>query len=141
MSQTAYLLDVSTLVALLWHSHASNAKATAWASGKTLAVCPVTELGFVRVVTSPAFNATMAQARETLKDFLEKQVPEFIPADARVLDCVTAPTSGKTTDWYLANLAEAHGMKWATLDTKANHPNAELVGGGGRRGDGHRPEP
>jgi hypothetical protein len=27
----------------------------------------------------------------------------------------------------LANLAKAHGMKWATLDTKANHPNADFV--------------
>jgi len=39
-----------------------------------------------------------------------------------------APSSGKTTDWYLANLAKRHGMKWATLDAGANHPNAELVG-------------
>jgi predicted nucleic acid-binding protein len=127
MSQTTYLLDVSTLVALLWQTHANNGKAMAWAAGKTLAVCPLTELGFVRVVTSPAFNATMAQARETLKDFIEKQSPEFIPADARALDGLTPPTSGKTTDWYLAHLAALHGMKWATLDTKATHPNAELV--------------
>ena len=127
MSQTTYLLDVSTLVALLWQTHVSNAKAMAWAAGKTLAVCPLTELGFVRVVTSPAFNATMSQARETLKDFIQRQSPEFIPADARALDGEAAPTSGKTTDWYLANLAKAHGMKWATLDTKTNHPNAELV--------------
>jgi len=127
MSQTTYLLDVSTLVALLWRSHASNGKAMAWATGKNLAVCPVTELGFIRVVTSPAFNATMAQARETLKDFIEKEAPEFIHADARALDGIAAPTSSKTTDWYLANLAGAHGMRWATLDKKANHPNAELV--------------
>ena len=127
MSQATYLLDVSTLVALLWHTHVNNAKAVAWAADKTLAVCPLTELGFVRVVTSPAFNATMAQARATLKDFLQKQSPQFIPADARALDGETAPSSGKTTDWYLANLAKAHGMKWATLDKKANHPNAELV--------------
>jgi len=127
MSEMKYLLDVSTLVALLWRSHVNNAKAIAWATGKTLAVCPITELGFVRVVTSPAYNATMSQARETLKDFLDKQSPEFIPADARALEGETAPSSGKTTNWYLATLAKAHGMKWATLDMRANHPNAELV--------------
>jgi len=44
MSQTKYLLDVSTLVALLWQTHVNNAKAIAWAAGKTLAVCPITEL-------------------------------------------------------------------------------------------------
>jgi predicted nucleic acid-binding protein len=90
-------------------------------------LCPMTELGFLRVVTSPAYNATMLQAQETLKDFLEKQSPEFIPADARALDGEPAPSSGKSTDWYLANLAKAHGMKWATLDTKANHSNADFV--------------
>ncbi len=127
MSQETYLLDVSTIVALLWQTHVNNAQAIAWSTGKKLAVCPVTELGFVRVVTSPAFNATMLQARETLKDFLEKASPQFIPADMRALDGEIAPSSGKTTDWYLANLAKAHGMKWATLDAKADHANAELV--------------
>lgn len=127
MSQTTYLLDVSTLVALLWQSHVDNAKTIAWAEKRSLALCPLSELGFVRVVTSPAFNATMSQARETLKDFIAKQSPAFIPADARALDGEVALSSGKTTDWYLANLAQLHGMRWATLDKKANHPNAELV--------------
>ena len=127
MSQTKFLLDVSTLVALLWQTHVHNAKAQAWSAGKRLAVCPITELGFLRVVTSPAYNATMSQARETLKDFFGKESPEFVPADARALDAEPAPSSGKTTDWYLANLAKAHGMKWATLDARAKHPNAELV--------------
>ena len=117
-----YLLDVSTIVALLWSDHADHSKAHTWATGKKLAVCPFTELGFLRVVTSPAFNASMADARKVLENFLQTESPEFIPADLRVLAGLTAPTSGKTTDWYLANLAHAHGLKWATLDTRANIP-------------------
>ncbi len=127
MSDSKYLLDVSTLVALLWQSHADNAKVTHWASGKSLVVCPITELGFLRVATSPAYNATMGQARRTLQHFLQQTAPEFVPADVRALEGSAAPTSNKTTDWYLANLAQAHGLKWATLDAKAKHPNAVVV--------------
>jgi predicted nucleic acid-binding protein len=126
-ASSKYLLDVSTIVALLWKSHTHNSRAEAWAKGKALAVCPITELGFIRVVTSTAYNATMEDAREVLADWLKHNSPEFIPADLRALDGAAAPTSAKTTDWYLANLAEAKGMKWATLDTRANHPAAELI--------------
>lgn len=122
-----YLLDVSALVALLWKNHVAHATTSRWAEGKQLAVCPVTELGFLRVSTSPAFNATMEEAREVLQRFLSSEAPDFIPADARALAGEVAPSSAKTTDWYLANLADAHGMKWATLDTRANHSARALV--------------
>jgi predicted nucleic acid-binding protein len=122
-----YLLDVSTIVALLWKEHADHAKTRAWTAGKKLAVCPFTELGFLRVVTSPAFNAAMTDAREVLELFLAEEKPEFIPADIRALQGEAAPSSSKTTDWYLANLAHAHGMKWATLDARGNHPARVLV--------------
>jgi uncharacterized protein len=122
-----YLLDVSTMVALLWKEHADHSKARAWATGKKLAVCPFTELGFLRVITSPAFYATMTDAREVLEIFLAEEKPEFIPADIRALQGEVAPGSSKTTDWYLANLARAHGMSWATLDTRANHSARTLV--------------
>jgi uncharacterized protein len=122
-----YLLDVSTLVALLWENHVHHRKVATWATGKTLIVCPITELGFLRVSTSPAFGATMRQARQILEDWLRKGNPEFVPADLRALKGDPAPSSSKTTDWYLANLAQEHGMKWATLDTAANHRAADLI--------------
>jgi predicted nucleic acid-binding protein len=122
-----YLMDVSTIVALLWSGHTDHAKANTWATGKELCVCPITELGFLRVVTSPAFNATMKDARSVLENFLTAEKPGFVPADLRALDGEIAPASGKTTDWYLASLAQAHGMSWATLDTHARHPAAVLV--------------
>jgi hypothetical protein len=62
-----------------------------------------------------------------LADFLADEEPEFIPADTRALEGEVAPSSSQSTDWYLGNLAKAHSMKWATLDTSATHPAAELV--------------
>jgi predicted nucleic acid-binding protein len=122
-----YLLDVSTLIALIWPSHVHHTQASAWRKAKTIALCPITELGFLRVSTSPAFNATMSDARKALEGFLAEEKPEFIAADSRALSGEVAPSSVKTTDWYLANLAAAHGMKLATLDQGAKHPAAELV--------------
>jgi len=123
-----HLLDVNTLIALIWPSHVHHAAASAWRADKVIVLCPITEIGFIRVSTSPAFNASMSDARRALSDFIRDEKPDFIPADTRALDGDPAPASGKTTDWYLANLADAHGMRWATLGTGAKHPAADLVG-------------
>lgn len=120
-----YLLDVSTILALLWKTHGDHSKVSAWAKGKNFALCPIVELGFIRVSTSKAFNLSMADARKLLQDFAASA--QFVPDDLRVLNGTPAPTSGKTTDWYLADLAAKHGCKWATLDQSAKHPSAELV--------------
>ncbi len=49
-------------------------------------------------------------------------------AKAQFLADISAPSAGKSTDWYLANLAKKHGMKWATLDKTAQPSGArELV--------------
>jgi hypothetical protein len=85
------------------------------------------ELGFLRVSMSPAFNATMADARKALEDFYTMQKPDFVPDDISALKGRPSPSAGKSTDWYLANLADQHGMKWATLDKTAGHPARELV--------------
>ena len=122
-----HLLDVSVLVALVWPSHADHSRVTTWRAGRSLALCPIAELGFLRVSTSPAFNATMEDARQALKDFIQDENPDWIPDDVHALDGHVAPSSAKTTDWYMANLAAAHGMKWATLDGRARHPSADLV--------------
>jgi len=122
-----HLLDVNTLIALIWPTHVHHAKASAWRSGKNVVLCPISELGFVRVSTSPAFNASMADARQALSDFIRDENPEFIAADSRALDGEVPATSGKTTDFYLANLAAAHGMKLVTFDGTIKHGAVQIV--------------
>lgn len=122
-----HLLDVNALIALLWQHHGHHTRAVAWAQGKMIAVCPLTELGFVRVSTSPGFGATMTDARKVLADFIKDDSPVFIAADSRALDGVAATTSKATTDVYLANLAAKHGMKLATFDAGINHPAVERI--------------
>lgn len=62
-----YLLDTNVLVALLWPSHAEHAVAARWfqrhrASG--WASCPLTQSGFVRIVSNPAFSRDAVTPRE-----------------------------------------------------------------------------
>ena len=121
-----YLLDVSTLVASLWQNHVFHARAHNWLAGKELAVCPITELGFLRVSVA-AHGADLLHAREMLQSFLDKFNPTFVPCDLRALEGRKATAGTKTTDYYLANLAEKNGLKWATLDENIRHPAAFLL--------------
>lgn len=121
-----YLLDVSTLVASLWQSHVFHQRAHSWLDGKKLAVCPVTELGFLRVSIA-AHGADLEHAREMLRVFLDKYDPALIPCDLRALEGLKATAGAKTTDFYLANLAAVNGMKWATLDENIRHPAAFVL--------------
>jgi toxin-antitoxin system PIN domain toxin len=122
----SHLLDVNVLVALLTSTHIHHGQAQAWAAGKAVTICPVTELGFIRIATGPG-KATMANARKVLADFIRQEKPSFIPADLSALDGQPAPSSTTTTDWYLANLAARHGLKLATFDKAITHPDADLI--------------
>lgn len=121
-----YLLDVSSLLALLWENHVHHSRMMKWQANEQIAVCPITELGFLRISTQ-VFKATMGNARQSLSTWLAKRNPEFIPCDERALVGLQVPTGGKTTDFYLAHLAIAHGMKLATLDEEIAHSAVFVV--------------
>ena len=57
------LLDIAPLLALLWESHEHHQRAMAWLSKGRLATCPLTEIGFLRISTQPAYGATFPQAK------------------------------------------------------------------------------
>ena len=122
-----YLLDVSALIALLTKTHVHHSRATAWQSGLDLAVCPLSELGFVRISTQPTFGATVAEARKALSDWKARRKPAFIPCDYSVLGTDAPTTGSKTTDFYLSSLADKHGMQLATFDTDIKHKAAFVI--------------
>jgi predicted nucleic acid-binding protein len=121
-----YLLDVSTLLALLWANHIHHHRVRLWESTVDLAVCPITELGFLRI-SNQAFKASMTDARASLSSWLALRNPKFIPCDERALSGITASSGGKTTDFYLAHLAQTHQMKLATLDEDIRHPAVFVI--------------
>ena len=123
-----HLMDVNLLLAAIWENHSQHERAFRWLEGKKLAVCPLTELGFIRISTNPrVINAPMAKTRVLLKNFLDYRVVERLSDDVPALDS-KPQKSEQVTDSYLATLADRHGMKLATLDGNIKHPAVVLVG-------------
>ena len=122
-----YLLDVNVLLASVWSRHPKFAIADAWLKGKAVVVCPISELGFLRISSNPkALNFTMTDARMGLEKFLSDTKATRIADDLPALD--SKPTkSDDVTDHYLSDLASRHGLKLATFDTNLKHAAAELV--------------
>ena len=99
-----------------------------WLQDKKIVLCPLSELGFLRISsTKKAINAPMEIARELLAKFTKERAAETIPDDLPPLES-HPKESDQVTDHCLADLAARHGLKLATLDEGINHPSAELVG-------------
>ena len=122
-----YLLDVSSILALLWERHVHHERVTQWQIAADLSVCPITELGFVRISTQPALGATIKEAVKLLRDWRQAKKPQFVACDLEVLGMQQPAAGPRTTDFYLASLAEAHGMQLATLDGDIKHKAAFLI--------------
>ena len=122
-----YLLDVNVLLAAAWASHPHYAAADAWLKGKSVAVCPLAELGFLRISTHrKAIAAPMEDARKALETFLSETQATRIADDLPALES-HAENSEEVTDQYLVALAERHGCKLATLDGGIRHRAVELI--------------
>jgi toxin-antitoxin system PIN domain toxin len=123
-----HLLDVNVLLAAIWENHPQHKRAFDWLDGKQVTLCPLTELGFIRISTQPkAFNASMEKARDLLAIFQSERKSGRIPDDLPALES-NAKKSDEVTDTYLAALAHKHGLKLATFDRGIKHPAITVVG-------------
>jgi toxin-antitoxin system PIN domain toxin len=123
-----HLLDVNILIAGIVQTHSRHSQARDWLSGKDVVLCPITELGFLRISTNDksAIGLTMDAAREVLERFASERKADRIEDDLPALQS-HPKTSNQVTDHYLADLAAKHGFKLATFDAHLNHPSAELI--------------
>lgn len=124
-----YLLDVNLLVALAWPSHVHHRTAHAWwaraARGRARwASCAVTQLGFTRVSSNPAFSPDAlsptdavalleASTSSTSHVYLEAQ-PELAALPASLRRAIRGHQ--QVTDAYLLVVCAAHKAKLATFD-------------------------
>jgi predicted nucleic acid-binding protein len=122
-----YLLDVAPLVALLYPKHVHFHRVAAWEKGLDLAVCPISEIGFIRVSSQVTIGLSLPDAQKALRDWRSKRKPAFIACDLDGVAMDLPTVSSRTTDYYLASLAAKHGMKLATLDQDVKHPAAFLI--------------
>ncbi len=122
-----HLLDVNVLLAAIWSNHPQHAKAFAWLAGKSIVLCPLAELGFLRVSTNrKAINAPMEQARKLLEQFATDREADRFPDDLPALSSHPRK-SDQVTDLHLADLAARHGARLGTFDQALKHPAVDVV--------------
>ena len=123
-----YLLDVNLLIAGIVQTHSHHAHARLWLAGKQIVLCPIVELGFLRISTHSrsSIGLTMGDAREVLEKFASERGAERIFDDLPAL-ASHPQTSDQVTDHYLADLAAKHGLTLATFYTQLKHPSADLI--------------
>lgn len=134
------LLDVNVLLALAWPQHVHHARANRWivsekAKGKlSIATCPLTELGFLRVsMNLKAFAADFQSASGLLNLLTSRADVEhlFWADDLPVfsLGREAKPDLGpnQLTDVYLANLAGYHQGVLATFDGRIDSQSVEFI--------------
>ena len=120
------LLDVNVLIALSWPEHVSHDAAQRWFSKNAhrgWATCPITQNGFIRILSNPAFSRnalTPQQALAILESNIAHPDHRFWPDD---LSPVYALSNAKgitghrqISDAYLLALAAHHRGTVATLD-------------------------
>ena len=123
-----YLLDTNVLLALAWPNHLHHHGALAWFSRKGAAgfrTCPLTEGGFVRISSNPAFTpeaVAPSDAMALLERVTKLRGHGFWPDDLALREAVGGLALAghrQVTDAYLIALASAHGGVLATLDRGA----------------------
>ncbi len=122
-----YLLDVGPLIALLVKTHPHHTRVKTWQSNLDLAICPLTELGYLRIATQPILGFSVPDARKALETWIQNRKPQFVACDLPALEADPPPGSSKTTDFYLASLAAKNNMELATLDQNLKHKSAFLI--------------
>lgn len=130
-----YLLDVNALLALGFYEHEFHGRLARWVAAlraeDILATCPITELGFVRILSQvPQYRSDIGQARALLARLKSSRARRFIfLADAHGAEHLPrwVRTGRQTTDGHLFALAAAHACILATLDR--NIPGAFVIPG------------
>ncbi|MDR1189499.1 MAG: PIN domain-containing protein [Bifidobacteriaceae bacterium] len=128
---TTYLLDSSTLIALMVEGHEHWARANGWAAQVSeFAVCPVVEGALVRFLVRSGM--TGRQTGRVLDRLAERPGYHFWPDDVsyRKVDLGAVLGHRQVTDTYLVSLAKSRdGCVLVTLDRglALAHPDGALL--------------
>ncbi|MDR1387009.1 MAG: hypothetical protein LBJ44_05370 [Propionibacteriaceae bacterium] len=127
---TTALLDVNVLLALGDQDHVQHALVTKWFvenADQGWATCPVTENGFVRIISQPGYanHTTTVDALERLASAVGDPAHEFWPCDLSLTAADQVERSrllgpSQVTDAYLLALAVSRGGRFVTLDQRVD---------------------
>jgi toxin-antitoxin system PIN domain toxin len=126
-ARRVHLLDVNVLIALFDPGHLHHERAHEWfaSTGSAgWATCPVTENGFVRVLSNPAYpgrRTTVADAVDRLRRFTASEAHVFWAGTPSLLDPNAIRAEKLTghreiTDTWLLALAVENAGALATFD-------------------------
>lgn len=136
------LLDLNILTALLWPAHEHHDAAHRWFSARAnapWATCSLTQLGFVRIVSNPAFSRDALSSIEAVALLAENLAhtghefwPDSLQVPAAIKDIETRLQGYRQlTDAYLLALANRRKGVLATFDravrTLAGHTLESVV--------------
>jgi uncharacterized protein len=125
-----WLLDVNVLVARFWEPHAFHQKVRLWLdehAHEGWATCPITQLGLVRTLSNPSFDASAPRPAAVLNSLAEalrtSRYHQFwedsSPAELACQALSSRLTGHKqVTDAYLLGLAMQRGGRFVTLDRR-----------------------
>jgi toxin-antitoxin system PIN domain toxin len=131
-SRGAALLDVNLLVALFDPDHVHHQLAHDWFAdrdSRAWATCAVTEMGFVRVVSQPAYASPISRVADLihlLRRFCASRDHQFWPEsmslrDDKVFNPALVQGARQLTDVYLLALAVKMQGRLATFDRTIPH--------------------
>ena len=125
--KAGFLLDVNVLIAMAWPTHRAHEKAQEWLARHARegwATCPLTQIGFVRILSNPAFSPnalTPAHALALLHANIGHPAHRFWADEIsfiHALESLNPRLAGhqQVTDAYLLGLAIRKKGKLATMD-------------------------
>lgn len=126
---TDALLDVNVLLAVAWPNHQFHAAARAWLTAHEArwCTCAVTQLGFVRLSSNPAFTdqaTTPHEASRLLEAMCHHSHHRFVTempslGDPSFSQLVSRMLGHRqVTDGYLLAVARHHGLQLVTFDRR-----------------------
>jgi toxin-antitoxin system PIN domain toxin len=120
------LLDVNVLIALFDADHTLHEPALQWFeenAGKGWASCPITQNGFIRVISQPGYPNSLPVdvVAQRLREAASHAQHEFWPDQVSLLDKGAVDTTRihgprQLTDVYLLSLAVSRGGRLVTFD-------------------------
>ncbi len=126
---TDSLPDVNVLLALAWPNHQFHRPARRWFAEHEGAwrTCAITQLGFVRLSSNPAFTVQAKLPTEAAALLVRmtrhpdhRYLAELPPVDGSNVAAVLRKMIGhqQVTDGYLVALAQHHGVRLVTFDRR-----------------------
>ena len=120
------LLDTNVLLALAWPNHQHHALVHGWFRSEARhgwASCALTQLGFVRLSSNPAYTPAAVppqQAASLLRELLTHAKHRFWPSPPAERSAIYLRTLGhqQVNDAYLIEVARRQHGRLLTLDSK-----------------------